>query len=260
MSGPRRHLRALLALTGVAAFTVGGLSTSGANFVAHTSSPSSFSTAAEFPVPALTITVPDEGATVGPAPAISGAGAAGAAITLDVHAGPTAAGAPVRTLAATRDGVAWSVVVTPALESGTYTARARRPIDAGAVQLSNARTLVVDATAPRVTITKPREGRRLETATTRIRGRAGNAPGDAMTVTIALYRGAAAQGEPVRTLTATRRRSRWRVTAVPALPDGQYTALATQEDAVGNAGTSAPRTFTVDTRDHHDPDDEEDDD
>ncbi len=201
--------------------------------------------------PAPTITVPAAGATVGPTPVISGAAgnATGDATTLsvNVYAGATATGAPVRTLTATRTGATWSVTTSPALAGGTYTARATQTDDVGHSGLSNARTFVVDATAPAPTILQPTAGQWLTNATPTVSGRAGTAAGDSTTVTVKLYAGAAATGAPVRTLTTTRTGNAWTLSVAPSLPDGQYTAQAIQSDAVGNIGTSAARTFNVDT-------------
>jgi hypothetical protein len=47
-------------------------------------------------------------------------------------------------------------------------------------------------------------------------------------------------------LTATPNSGTWNVSASPALPDGTYTAVATQTDG-GSTWNSAPHTFTVDT-------------
>ncbi len=201
--------------------------------------------------PAPTITAPAAGATVGPTPVISGAAgnATGDATTLSVniYAGATATGVPVRTLTATRTAATWTVTTTPALAGGTYTARAGQTDDVGHTGLSNTRTFVVDATAPAPTILQPTAGQWLTTATPTISGRAGTAAGDSTTVTVKLYAGAAATGVPVRTLTTTRAGNAWTLVVSPSLPDGQYTAQAVQSDAVGNTGTSAARTFNVDT-------------
>ena len=75
-------------------------------------------------------------------------------------------------------------------------------------------------------------------------GSAGNAPGDASTVTVNVFAGAAAAGTPVQTLTTTRSGAAWQVAAA-TLPDGQYTARAEQADTAGNTGLSAPVTFTA---------------
>ncbi|HEY5144798.1 MAG TPA: Ig-like domain-containing protein, partial [Solirubrobacteraceae bacterium] len=352
--GAGRILRLLLALVGVAAFTVGGFATSGATFVAHVSSTgNTFSTYPDWVAPVVSIATPADGSrtasatpaiagtagilsgdlpsvtvriyagavasgpvvqtrtavrnagtgawtlnptaladgtytaraeqddsflnqgfsdpvtftvdTVAPAPTITApaagatvaggatiSGAAGnatgdaATLTVNVYAGGTATGAPVRTLTATRSGATWSVPIAPALGSGTFTARASQGDDVGHTGLSNTRTFVIDATAPAPAISQPTSNQWLTTTTPLIRGTAGNAGGDGPTVTIKLYAGATATGAPVQTLSATRAGTNWSITPA-ALADGQYTAQAIQSDAVGNVGTSAARSFYVDT-------------
>ena len=66
-------------------------------------------------------------------------------------------------------------------------------------------------------------------------------------MTVRVYAGATPTGSPVQTLTTTRdgATGAYSVTASPPLPDGQYTAQASQGDAAGNTGTSNTRTFTV---------------
>jgi hypothetical protein len=101
-----------------------------------------------------------------------------------------------------------------------------------------------DWVAPAVTLTAP-AGAYVTTATPTLSGAAGTATGDLTTVTVRIYGGAAATGTPVQTRTATASGATWTTTAT-TLAEGQYTAQATQSDSV-NTGTSAARTFTVDT-------------
>jgi hypothetical protein len=103
-----------------------------------------------------------------------------------------------------------------------------------------------DWVAPAVTLTAPLAAGFLTTATPILSGAAGAATGDATTVTVRIYSGASATGTPVQTRTATAVAATWTATAT-ALADGQYTAQAAQADSAGNTGTSAARTFTIDT-------------
>ena len=66
-------------------------------------------------------------------------------------------------------------------------------------------------------------------------------------MTVNIYSGATATGTPVQTRTTTASGSSWTVDGSPALPDGQYTAQASQTDAFGNIGSSATRTFWLDS-------------
>jgi hypothetical protein len=105
---------------------------------------------------------------------------------------------------------------------------------------------VSDWVAPVVTLTLPADGALTNDGTPTLSGTAGTASGDATTVTVRIYSGAAATGTPVQTLTPTRAGVSWSTTAA-TLTSGTYTAQATQSDTLGNTGTSAAHTFTVDT-------------
>ena len=201
--------------------------------------------------PAPVITAPAGGATVGPSPIVSGtAGNAtgdAATVTVNVYAGATATGAPVRTLSATRSGTAWTVVVSPALTSGTFTLRATQADDVGNSANSLSVTISADATGPTsLAITSPVGGAYVGTGTPTLSGQAGSATGDSLTVTIKIYTGATATGVPARVLATTRSGSGWTVATTPVLAAGQYTAVVEQLDNFTNLGQSAPVTFTID--------------
>lgn len=96
---------------------------------------------------------------------------------------------------------------------------------------------------PAVAITGPTVAATVDTATPTLTGTAGDAPGDALTVTVRIYNGAVPAGAPVQTLSAPRSGTTWSTQAA-ALAPGQYTAQVTQANAQAN-GVSAPTTFTV---------------
>jgi chitinase len=98
--------------------------------------------------------------------------------------------------------------------------------------------------APAVTLTTPAAGA-VTNGTPTLSGAAGNATGDATTVTVKIYSGSSATGTPVQTRTPTRSGATWTTTAT-ALASGTYTAQATQTDTGGNTGKTAAITFTVD--------------
>lgn len=103
-----------------------------------------------------------------------------------------------------------------------------------------------DTTDPRVTLALGRGTREVTNdPTPGFSGVAGTADGDAPTVTIKLYAGAQATGEPVQVTARRRADGRYTVTA-PALASGTYTARAEQRDEAGNLGRSDTVTFTVD--------------
>jgi hypothetical protein len=116
----------------------------------------------------------------------------------------------------------------------------------GSAQNSGATfTTVTDWEAPLVTLTAPATASSTNSTRPALSGAAGNASGDAATVTVRIYSGSSATGTPVQTLTPTRTAATW--TATPAtLADGTYTARATQANASGNTGTSTASTFAVD--------------
>jgi Bacterial Ig-like domain len=103
-----------------------------------------------------------------------------------------------------------------------------------------------DWVAPAPTLVVPADGALTNDGTPDLSGAAGNAAGDSSTVTVRIYAGSSATGSPVQTLTPTRSGTSWSTTAA-TLTSGTYTATASQSDASGNTGTSAPHTFTVDT-------------
>jgi hypothetical protein len=103
-----------------------------------------------------------------------------------------------------------------------------------------------DWVAPAVTLTTP-SGAYVTTGSPTIGGAAGSATGDASTVTLKIYAGSSATGTALQTKVVTRSSSTWSTTPSTALSPGTYTAQATQSDSAGNIGTSAARTFTVDT-------------
>jgi hypothetical protein len=96
---------------------------------------------------------------------------------------------------------------------------------------------------PAVAITGPTVAATVNTATPTLTGTAGNAAGDAPTVTVRIYNGAVPAGAPVQTLAAPRIGNTWSAQAA-ALAPGQYTAQATQANTQAD-GVSAPTTFTV---------------
>lgn len=103
-----------------------------------------------------------------------------------------------------------------------------------------------DTTAPTVTIGAPANGSTVATGTPTISGTGGTAATDEKSVTVSVYSGASATGAPVRTMTAAvGTGGPWSTAPATALPNGTYTARATQKDASNNTGTSNTVTFTV---------------
>jgi hypothetical protein len=178
-------------------------------------------------------------------PTFSGEATETTTVTIDIYAGSTASGAVVSTAAATGTGHAWtSGHASPALTSGEYTAVATQPSSFGnPAGVSSPVRFEVDTSSPTVTLTQPAP--LSNQATPSFTGTATALT----TVTVEIYKGATVSGSVVATATATGTGGIWSSgKASPALPSGQYTAVATQPSPLGNpAGVSAPVTFTVET-------------
>ena len=100
------------------------------------------------------------------------------------------------------------------------------------------------STVPVVAVTSPTDGQTVGSASPSITGTGASAGGN---VTVAIYPGIYANGNPVATLNAANSGGSWSVTPSQPLADGTYTAAA-QQTAGGLTGHSVPMTFTVDSR------------
>jgi hypothetical protein len=147
-------VRTAVAIGGLAALVVAGLTvgTSRAAFTAHDQFSSTVSTAADWVVPALTLTTPAD-ASYQKTTSVTLSGAAGNAtgdsttVTVDIYSGPVATGTPVLTRPVTKTAATWSTAVTT-LGQGTYTAQATQSDSAGNIATSAAHTFTIDTTAP----------------------------------------------------------------------------------------------------------------
>jgi large repetitive protein len=165
-------------------------------------------------------------------------------VTVDLYKGEAATGTPIESTSAAVTSGAWSHAV-PTLTDGTYTAQATQEDSAGNVGKSAAVTFTVDTTAPAVAINPVKTPTNQKTPT--ITGVAGVASGDLASVTVTVYKGALASGEVLESKAVTPSGASWAFTLGKALPEGTYTAQATQEDKAGNLGKSAAVTFSLDT-------------
>ncbi|MCW3016576.1 MAG: Fibronectin type domain protein [Solirubrobacterales bacterium] len=130
-------------------------------------------------------------------------------------------------------------------DAATNTATLTLAAPGAAGSLGANKAIVIDTTAPAVTLTAPANGSATNGTTPTISGAAGNATGDSTTVTVRIYNGTGTGGTVAQTIPVTRSAATW--TTTPAtLPDGTYTAQATQPDTAGNTATSTANTFTVD--------------
>jgi len=70
--------------------------------------------------------------------------------------------------------------------------------------------------------------------------------GDNASVTIEIYEGEAVSGSPAQSFSVNRNEGFWTsANTGPRLPNGVYTARATQSDSTGNPGASEPVTFKI---------------
>lgn len=205
---------------------------------------------ASVPAPKPTLVAPADGATVGGQPTFSGKGAtgfgAGDHVTVSVYSGSSASGSPVQTLSAPvgSDGT-YSVAPSSTLADGQYTAVAGQDDLAGGHGSSAANTFTISSTPPALTLdalsSKP-----LKTATPTLQGNAATGNGASTTVSVLIYVGGSATGTAVRQLSGTRSSSgAFAIQVTPALPDGQYTAVAVQQGLGGVTGKSTAQTFSV---------------
>ena len=164
-------------------------------------------------------------------------------VTVDVFAGASATGTVIRSLAAVRDASTGTYTAATLLNlpEGQYTAQATQSDWAGNAGHSTPTTFRVDETAPAPTLNAEGGG------APRFAGVAGSAPGDALTVTVKIFSGDSVGGTVTQSFDAPRDALTGAYSAVawPALPIGTYTAQTRQLDDAGNAGSSAPVTFTV---------------
>jgi uncharacterized protein (DUF2141 family) len=148
-------------------------------------------------------------------------------------------GSPKAIVAASVSGGEWSSTL-PQLPDGTYTAQATQHDGAGNVGSSSIVEFTIDTTPPSVSLDAVPSP--TSDATPTLEGSAGTEPGDESTVHLIIHQGASTKA----TATASVSGGGWSST-LPQLPDGTYTAQATQHDEAGNVGSSSIVEFTIDT-------------
>jgi large repetitive protein len=178
-------------------------------------------------------------------PSFTGSASDTTTVTVDIYEGSSAEGTIVSTATAAGTGGGWSSgEASPALPSGTYTARATQPSSLGnAAGFSKSVTFVVSTASPTVSLSSIASPSK--DATPSFKGSAS----DTTTVTVKIYEGTSAEGTVVATATAAGTGGGWSSgEASPALPSGTYTAIATQPSSLGNPdGKSNTVTFVVNT-------------
>jgi hypothetical protein len=185
-----------------------------------------------------------------PTPSFSGTGATesedGKTITVKIYSGKSASGKLEETVTGPLNGSAWTAgPVKAALEDGIYTAQAEQEGPLQQTGVSAAVTFTVDTKPPTVTLTPPGNKKAfVKTSEPTLTGTAGAAAWDDA-VTVKIYEGGSLTGTPVASGSIPASTT-WSYSA-PHLPDGLYTAEASQGDEAGHTGTSGAVTFTVDT-------------
>ena len=141
-------------------------------------------------------------------------------------------------------GGAFSTENENSLASGSYTAIATQASSLGNPQgVSNLVSFTVNTAPPTVTLNSPAV--RSNNTTPAFTGTGT----DHTAVTVEIFKGSKAEGTAVSTASASGTGGGWTSgNAAPALPNGQYTAVAIQSSSLGNpAGRSSSVTFEVDT-------------
>jgi hypothetical protein len=163
-------------------------------------------------------------------------------VVLSVYQGTAATGSPVQTLGTLSPPAAgsWAVGPVESLPDGIYTAQATQTNASSETATSNSVTFEVLTAAPTVNL-DPHQSPTGDN-TPSFSGTAS----DHTQVVVHLYN---ASSEQVATATASGTGAGWSSGgASPALPDGSYTAVATQASSLGNPeGESNHVSFTVDT-------------
>jgi large repetitive protein len=162
-----------------------------------------------------------------------------AAVTVTISQGASV----VETGSATVSGTTWSYAVEAELGDGSYTAKASQKDEAGNTGTAS-RAFTVKRSVPKPTldsITSPTNN-----SSPTLQGAAETAEGDLPEVEVTIYKGSSVEGPVQVTQTVPVSSERWSYTP-SALPDGTYTAQASQRDEAANSGVSQARTFTIDT-------------
>jgi hypothetical protein len=160
----------------------------------------------------------------------------------------TAAAQVVAAPTGQRDGATgrYAITLESPLPDGLYFAGVRQSDSVGNEGESASIVFVVDTHAPEPTLTAPAAGRSRDTTPT-LAGTGTTENGDVGSVEVRFHAGETPAGAVTATSDATLAADGSFEIDAAALPDGIYTAQGTQRDTAGNAGTTSPRTFTIDT-------------
>ena len=206
--------------------------------------------------PAPTLTVPADGTLTNETrPTFAGIagtepGDSSTELRITIHSSDANGGAGehrVLTADPDNDDGEYSVAPATALPDGLYIALAEQDDGAGNTGPSSPTiSFRIDTAAPQPTLESPAVGSAINLALPTFSGTGGQAASDDPTVTVEIRDdGGALVLSRVAALAAD---GSYSVGAAPtALTDGDYSATVTQGDGAGNAGSSPPTGFTVDT-------------
>ena len=193
--------------------------------------------------PTVKITKGPEGRSKQTKPTFEGEASETESVTVHIYEGTGTAGKEVLSLTATVSGEhKWHVTMTTALADGPYTAVATEPSSIGNPQGASAQDTFEVFTGPPTVTLEPPKGRSNETKPT-FKGTASE-PGS---VTVKVFTGKEAKGTEFTSLTATvGPKGEWSGAPTTPLPEGIYTAIASEKSAIENEeGKSPARTFEV---------------
>src|SRR6185312_9681441 len=178
-------------------------------------------------------------------PSFAGTASGTEKVTVSVYKGSSPSGTPVASVTAEGTRAAWaSGPVAKALEPGTYTARAVQKSSIGNPDgESEARTFVIDTSAPKVTLEAIAE--LSNNASPTFKGTAS----EAGTVAVSIYRGTVSEANFVEKVSGAASGGTFTTAATtPPLTSGSYVAVARQASGIGNGeGVSGTIKFAVNT-------------
>jgi large repetitive protein len=176
--------------------------------------------------------------------ALSGNGD-GKTVLVKLYRGSVASGKLEREIPVERSASRWETGPVEALEGGSYAVQVEQEnADHEYEPPTEEFQFTVDATAPQITLTSPVSGSSGYNTSQTLSGGASTEEGDLARITVRLYSGSSASGTALQTVGTEAAGQTWSATVAGLVP-GTYTALAEQEDDVGNVGHSGPVTFTV---------------
>jgi hypothetical protein len=150
------------------------------------------------------------------------------------------AGSTKQTRTATCSGGNYSVVASPALTDGAYTAQASQTDAALNTGTSGSNAFTIDTVAPTVGLTAPANNTFTSSTGPNVIGTCSAGDG---TVTVVVKQA----GSTVQTKTPGCSGGGGFNVGLSGLAEGTYTVSASQTDAAGNTGSSGVNSFTVDT-------------